>query len=308
MTRKLIWPLLLLVIASTTPLEAGLFEDIYSGLNVLATPSGGPLGFTTDGFATNGSRVGRVRIVPDQVGHGYTLEFNRNFGNDSSGRPEILDFGAYELELNGATSATLGYTNRGFLIGNGEINISNMGYFLRQKTGVQDFELSGTLSAQGALEINQFGFYTLDLDVSNVTSQVIADGLLAQGDDSTNFDVGPISIKGNIYLDALVAVLGALGVDTSALAQLTPGSPAEIIGDSINEQLQGLQLVASTSYGDGQLPPAPIDTLFQTEFASTLDAAQPIVESRNSPDFVPEPGTLFLMATSGALLWRARRR
>lgn len=309
MKRTTICCLVVLAFVCAPSAQGGLFEDIYHGFDVLATPSGAPIGYTSDGFRTNGSRLGRLRIMPDRVGHGYTLEFNRNFGNDSSGRPEVLDLGAYELELSGSTSATLGYTNRGFLIGNGEFNVSNLGYFIRQKTGFQDFELSGTLSAQGNLEINQFGFYTLDLDVSNRTSQMVADGVIVEGDEEATFDIGPITIKGNVFFDAFVALLAATGVDTTALEQLSPTSPIDRIADSIQEQLYGVNLVAGMQYmDDGQLPPAPALSLLGLTETGVLPSAQPLVSSNGGPGLIPEPGTLMLIASGTAFLWGARRR
>lgn len=93
--------LIVLAAASVPQAQSGLYEDIYRGLQLAATPSGYPLTGTADGTRVNGQRAGRLRILPDQVGQGYTLEFDRSFGQDSRGRPEILDLGAYELELAG---------------------------------------------------------------------------------------------------------------------------------------------------------------------------------------------------------------
>ena len=78
MKRTTICCLVVLAFVCAPSAQGGLFEDIYRGFDVLATPSGAPIGYTSDGFRTNGSRVGRLRIMPDRVGHGYTLEFNRN--------------------------------------------------------------------------------------------------------------------------------------------------------------------------------------------------------------------------------------
>lgn len=94
------------------------------------------------------------------------------------------------------------------------------------------------------MEINQYGFYTLNLDVNNLDSQLVVDGVVVTGDTITNFDVGPINVKGNVFYDGLIALLAGLGVDTTGLEQLTPESPIDRIADSFQQQMQSLGMVA----------------------------------------------------------------
>ena len=301
--------LIVLAAASVPQAQGGLYEDIYRGLQLAATPSGYPLTGTADGTRVNGQRAGRLRILPDQVGQGYTLEFDRSFGQDSRGRPEILDLGAYELELAGATRMTLGYTRRGMFVGNANLDIGNLDYSVRGKSGVQDVNLSGTLAMQGALEINQYGFYTLSLDVNNLDSQLVVDGVVVTGDTITNFDVGPINIKGNVFYDGLVALLAGLGVDTTGLEQLTPESPIDRIADSFQQQMQSLGTVAGAQYaGDGQFPPTPAYLASGgSPDESAAQAPAPTVVQAGL-GMIPEPGTILLVGLGGVFLWGWRRR
>jgi hypothetical protein len=307
MKRIALCVLLVAGVAGPPPARAGLFDDIYRRLDLVATPSGSPLLTASDGTRVNGQRSGRLRVVPDAVGRGYTLEFDRTFGVDSHGRPEVLDLGMYELELSGATTATLGFTRRGLTIADADFAASSLAYSLRAKTGIQDAELSGTLDVQNSLEINRLGFYTLNMNVKNANSKLTLDGVVVNDEQTKNFDIGPISVKGNIYFDGLVALLSTLGVDTTALQKMSPKSPIDLISGALQQQMNQLKLSSLVAgiqvTADGQLPPAP--AVFVTP---SVQPATATVAQDNSGSLVPEPGTLFLLASGGALLWGWRRR
>lgn len=300
---------------------AGLFEDLYHGLDLLATPLGSPTFASQIGGAQNGQRFGRLRIVPNNAGQGYRLEFDRSFGNDAGGRPEVLDLGAAELELAGSISATAGYTSRWIHIGNLQTSANNLAYTLRGKTGAQDVSLSGTLNMIQNLEVNELGFYTLNLNVANTVSAVSADGVVVNGDEPTNFNLGPISIKGNIFVDGLGAVLAGLGVDTQFISDVFPESPVDRLNAAIrneaakqdSELLQ--QLAAQLNVDPAMIALGPAAALLDPSTLG-LDAGVILPES-SFPDGVsgssqdvpaaPEPGTLAgLLAVGLALACRRR--
>lgn len=291
--------------------RAGLFEDIYRGLDVLATPSGFPVFPSPDGGFVNGQRSGRLRIVPDRAGRGYALEFDRSFGADTRGRPEVLDLGGYELQLNGAMQATAGFTRRGFLVGNYDFAANNLGYRLSDKTGLQDYELSGVLNVNQSVEVNQFGFYTLRMNVSNSNSTLTQDGVIIRNSEDISFDVGPINVEGNIYFDALLAVLGAVGVDTSQLAALSPKSPIDRIADELQAQFQNAARVAGVSLtADGNSVVLNDSGRGQAALfvgPQPLNAATPTTVG-GEVSYLPEPGTLLLVGLGGVLFGAARRR
>lgn len=279
----------------TTPASGGLFEDVFQGLDLYSTPTG-----TSGGGRANGARFGRLRIVPNQFGQGHRLELDRTFGNDSFGRPELYDLGAFELQLSGATQATFGYTSNGFLIGNGDIRANNLSYTLRNKTGAQDVELRGSINADGQMEINQFGFYTLNLDVSNTGSLFDADGLAVDGDVDADWNIGPISIEGNIFFDATVAIMTSLGLDTSVFEGVFPGSPIDRINAMIVDRMGFDTQVAGEFLG--------VDTGGMTISEAAANEARDFVNdfalvAANPADFgpppadgaVPEPASLTLL-------------
>lgn len=234
----------------STPAMAGLFEDIYRGLGVYTTPIGSP--------RNSGNRYGRLRVVPNELGQGYRVEVDRGFGTDGYGRPEVYDLGNYELQLSGSTEATFAYTRRGILTGSADIFANNLNYALRAKTGAQDIALSGQLNLSQQLEVNQLGFYTLRLEINNTSSSLAADGEVALGNVDTDFDVGPVSLRGNLFFDGALALLTALGVDTTQLESVFPMSPIDRIDDAIRDAFQPQvdvlsEMIAAAEAGESTL-------------------------------------------------------
>jgi hypothetical protein len=290
----------------SSPALGGLYEDLYRGLGYLATPSGSPISAVAGGGMSNGNRYGRLRVVPNEFGEGYRLEFDRTFGVDGRGRPETFDIGNLELTLSGSTQATMSYTGRGVQTLTVDVFSNNLGYLLTDRTGVQDFQLTGRLDVSSSLEIDRLGFYTLDLDISNSNSNMNSDGLIVDGEVDTDFDVGPISIHGNVFVDAAAAALNALGVDASALEDLFPASPIERINNEIETYIDQHLVLGETftaDLGDGMLSseaPVPGDSL--SSLVATVDEAATF----ESPPFgVPESSTLLLI---GALALIGLRR
>jgi hypothetical protein len=265
--------------------SAGLFEDIYRGLEIFTTPVGGP----------SGSRRGQLVITPNELGRGYRLELDRTFGSDSSGRPETYDLGNFELTVFGSVQSTLEFTRRGILTGNAQIRTNNLSYSLSGKSGAQDFELLGRLNVSQDLEINKLGFYTLQLEINNTASELIIEGLVAEGSPDTDFDIGPIDIKGN--------------VDTSELEGIFPKSPIDVINDEIEKALRGQALVLGEDHAididSGALSSAA--ALEAKNFVADL-----ILEIDDAEDYgltadgdrVPEPTGFLVLALLGLIVAR----
>lgn len=295
--------------------HADLLQNVWRGLDLLATPSGSPLSTLADGTRINGARSGRLRIVPNGIGAGYQLEFDRTFGVDSRGRPETIRLGGLaELTLDGTTQLTLGYNGKGtFRSVHGDFVANNLTYSLRTTNGAQDMQLVGTLNVSNAFEVNPLGFYTVNVNIRNTDAQLFVDGVVARDQQTTNFDIGPIAVRGNVYYDATLAVLTGLGVDTTELEQVFPRAPTDQIDQAIRDALQQAGLVAGTSAEadmssllakavtdqvTGRVLDGLVATSGATDEAGRTTPASP----------VPEPGTLVLFASGGLVLWHRRRR
>lgn len=299
-------------LVAAVPSQAGLFDDLYRGLDILATPSGSPVALGPGGGLQNGARQGRLRIVPNRFGEGHRLEFDRRFGADAFGRPEVFDFGAFELELDGTISNTTQLTRRGFLIFSTQNFIDGVNYTFRGKSGLQDVRLSGSFDLRQSLELNRFGFYELRLEGSNRGSKLEFDGLAVGGSRNTEFDIGPINIKGNIFYDGLLAILSGVGVDTTGLAGLFPKSPLDTIGESLREDFE--KEIARVAGASADIPPgaaAPARSVLAdgAAFGATGAGPSPAEGAGNPPNahVIPEPGTAVLLAL-GLLVLGSRRR
>ena len=294
----------LTAVLTSTPALASLWEDVYRGLEILTVPAGN----------TGGNRFGRLAIRQNEFGEGYRLELDRRFGVDTFGRPEVYEFGNYELQLSGSLQSTLSYTSKGLLTGNAEFLTNALSYELRGKTGAQDVTLSGVLDVAGEMEINQLGFYTLDFDLSNNPSGLLLDGLAVDFPEAlpTDFEIGPISVKGNIYFDLAMSFLTALGIDTSGLEGAFPGSPISRINDEIGTLLQEQSVVlgeTAEGWEAGKLADAAVVELSGAP-GQVLDSGASSNESGRGtfPGPVPEPVSLLALAIGSLVMLAARRR
>lgn len=299
---------------------AGFVDNIYRGLEILTTPLGGPLSTSSDGTVFNGSRSGRVRIVPSGIGEGYQLELDRTFGVDSRGRAETLHLGGVaDLTLSGPIQITAGYNGRGmFRTYRGEFGASNLGYLLRTKTGAQDATISGTFNTSTAFEVNPFGFYNLAVDISNSNASYALDGVVIRDEQDMNFNVGPINIQGNIFYDMALSLLNSAGVDTSDLEELFPRSPIGTINEAIQDAIQQRDVVAgiSSEYSHAALLARAVigqdsgaaEALF-ADLAIAPTATTAVADAASTPALaVPEPGALLLLTFGASTIWYWRRR
>lgn len=296
------------------PAAAGPYASLYRALQVVATPIGGSLITAGDGTRINGQRQGRLRIVPNRLGKGHRLELDRTFGLDSRGRPEVFDAGPFEMELAGATQMTLGYTSRFFPVVNGEFVANNLNYRASVKTGAVDGNIVGTVNLNNAFELNPLGFYTLSVNVSHDNSAIFFDSINDQNAEEIDFDIGPITARGNLYYDLFVALLSSIGVDTTELAALTPKSPIDQINEAIQNAYADAAAVAGyqvTAFDSDGLTLEPIESLSPTDDlipAGDTEAALAGAAPPAAPAIVPEPATLTLLAAGLLLLHRRRDR
>jgi hypothetical protein len=291
-------------LALAMPAHGDFFEDLYRGLDILSRPSGAPLQLSDSGGLQNGSRFGRVRVVPNDLGGGYKLEFNRNFGFDSAGRPEILNIGIGELRLDGNTQFVAGYTNRVLPTLDFSSFIGNLNYTLRTKSGPQDLELTGVFNANTNATINALGFYDVTFEAANTDAFLRLEGAVIDSLQDADYDIGPISIRGNLFADIAIAALSSFGVETSGLEGAFYQSPIDRITDAIQAELKPLldaQAQATLLAGQrvtSTLPPLPGPVRITADGPERVAAA---------PSSVPEPSSLLLIAAGLAACAAGRR-
>lgn len=298
----------LLVTAMTlcaAPASAGLFEDLYGAIDrYYATPTGFPTSVGPAGGRINGSRFGRLRIVPNELGDGFRLELDRSFGADRLGRPEVFDAGNLELELSGGTQATLEFTRRGIPTVDATALASTLAYSLQGKTGGQDFLLTGQLDLSQAFEINALGFYGLNLTVNNIESQLIGEGLAVDGAVDTDFDIGPISVRGNVFFDAFLALATSLGINTDELETIFPNSPIDRINDQIENAFRQNEVLGEAVITELELSPA---TAWEGQPLDAPAVGGPeTIGPAFDPAQAPEPASLVLIALLGLVALRRR--
>lgn len=170
------------------------------------------------GVMTSAAQPDLFRDVPLALGQaGFNLEGSKNplsGGADFSlnhnfvGNP--LDFGAWDLTLLGPIS--LDFSTGGRQLSqldialttapNGRIAATPLGYVLNYDVGGQSMQVEGTLLIDAEFSLNGFGFYDFELAYSS-RQDVARDGRFANDDETYDFDVGPISVSGNIFADVL---------------------------------------------------------------------------------------------------------
>lgn len=322
MYRRAAISVLVFAFAGVWTADASAWNTVWRGLDILATPTGSPLITTGDGTRVNGARSGRLRIVPDGVvGKGYRIEYDRSYGADSRGRPETFRFGGLgEMTLSGATQMTAGFTSpaKKLYFGHADINATNLSYNLQTRIGAQDAKLQGTLNATGTLNANVFGFYDLTLNVANTNSQLTIDGVAANDQKDTNFNIGPISVKGNLFLDGALGLLGSTGIRATDLETLFPNSAIQQINDALAADLQ-----ANGAQQNADQRSKVVTALVATVLGQNADAANQLMQTLTenpsvladiaqaapaTPTSIPEAGTLTLLGVGATALITARHR
>jgi len=88
-------------------------------------------------------------------------------------------------------------------------NPTSVSYDFWVNTGFQDVEIVGEGSLDAQIDINAFGFYDIDAFVSNRGTFTI-DGVAYSDSGTLDYDMGPVSLSGNIFVDILAAMTAPL--------------------------------------------------------------------------------------------------
>jgi len=287
------------ILAVTSSVQAGTVQRLLHGLDAVGFNFAGEQNFLSGG---------------------YDIAVSRQFTG------QTLDFGATQLTLQGTPVLTFSTANRGldeikFSLNTGS---SPLSYTLTTDTGNQISTLTGSFMLNATAKINQFGFYDVVLDVSSRQS-FTNDGRFSNDPSTQDFDIGPVSLRGNIYADLLAAVtdpiFNALGIDNvfaqfSASGQFQSKLDAQAAklqakaqsGEALSaDEISQLGSMMATATALGIATPN-FDFLSNIDYSNGVVFDDPVAVSRSTQyQVVPEPASLALIAFGTVVLFRRRR-
>ena len=261
------------------PVRADVFRDVGLGLGYA-------------GFNIEGNR--------NILSGGYDFLINRNF----IGNP--LDAGTTDLTLSGPISLSVS-TGARFVdtfdvslrtAVNANTNAFPVSYVLNSDVGGQSTQVSGTLFIDANLSVNGFGFYDLDLTYSS--RQDVEDrGRYSNRNDEYGFDLGPITVSGNIFADVLAVVTTPVFEGTGRVNPFASFSGSA----KLNELMLGMDGAALRQLATGDMQTgrslfAPLSTQVLAALNGRTDQLWGTNEKGRTPGYgaaIPEPTVLLLV-------------
>jgi len=172
------------VLAPAAVANAGLQQDLRIGLNLFDYQFG---------FQRN------------VLGDGWDFQAVAFYGG------QTYDMGVAQLTLGATSSSTVrlsaGYTTRGLPAANFSLLTDGapLSYTLDANYGFQDFTATGDILVNVDTRINALGFYDQTFQISN-RGTYETDGFGPTDSGTLDFDVGPIVVSGNVFVDIAAAL------------------------------------------------------------------------------------------------------
>lgn len=282
----------------------------FTKLSVLAACIFGVGAFTDSARGGGVSDLNRgLQLVGfTYLGDDNVLTGGREFLATNTFSGNAIDFGPWSLTLQGPLSTGFSVANRPFqsfdftfgTSASGSNAASPLTYSLDFNLGDQTGSISGSLLLDGAASVDRLGFYTVRFDASS--RNTLAGTSVNTGE--FDFDLGPVDIAGNIYVDAIALltdpIFDAANV-VNPFDSLTARNQIQAIVDAQTSDLLDL-LENGVTPGDG---------IAQREITLTLSpnvtngvATEP---SLTGGSIVPEPTVLLLMLAGLPFVARRRR-
>jgi len=232
----------------------------------------------------------RVDAARNPITKGYDARADRYFIN------ETADLGFATVTLRGQLTLTASLTKlptRAFSYGISTED-NPLSYTITLKDAVQDVTVTGDIIIDYEFSMNGGGWYHKTLKVRN-RGTIEADGVLAEADNNIDFDLGPIDMSGNVFIDAAAFLVDLAGGDSSSLRGVSSAGPFLVLGE---------QEVAL----DAEILAADQDLAEQINAAVT----QAVLEAATAPTraamVVPEPSAIALLVLGCAYLTLKRHR
>jgi len=173
------------------------------------------------------------QLKHDVFRDGWVYNFGQTFNN------KTYDLGNAELTLSGSLFGEFSFSRRGideveFTLGTGD---NGLAYTYEYFDGLNKVTVDdGFLFIDEDIKINKYGFYDLQLNVSNRGTVVDENG----NETPLDFDIGPINMHGHWVIDLINLTLGdALGF------QLPGGASDQIVAGWFQAAELGLEQAAA---------------------------------------------------------------
>ena len=271
--------------ASTAPARAGFVEDVVFAL----------------GYA-NFDVVGQHNVLSG----GVDVSVSNNF----LGNP--LDFGSAELRMQGPISLELSAGGRfvpqlevSFQTATSSTRTSTpLNYLWDIDVGGQQSQIAGNLLVDGSLWVNKFGFYELDLEYSS-RQTVTNEGRFANDETDYDFDVGPVTIRGNIFADLLAVLTDPIFEATNSVNIFASFSGRagvqKALKDAAEDALDRLAQGNTFDIDNGLISPIALGVV-----RGDIDPSLPLTQAQTRA-VTPEPTVMLLMLLGAPLLVFRRR-
>ncbi len=318
--RRLLAAIVLTVVAAAgSTAHAQLGKKLLEGISIPLSPT---LGQVPNGPQAD-QNIFRQRFLRNYFGDGYGYEFTRTFGSDSYGNFNQFDFGSLlNASFQGSVHNRVEINRR--LVPELKIQMDTSGaplqYNISTAPGGQTFTFSGSLTSNVTANINALGFYTLQVSASNTGTSRL-EGYVVTDQQSTDFDIGPVNVTGNIYVDLAAAIVQAIANNplASSVTDVPSGAtgktknadgtdvdPATLTDQQIGEMLGHALIQAMFKQTLSDLTNGELEKL-QSALGLTPEDAQNGLSAAGYVT-VPEPTTLALLVAPAVIFVFRRRK
>lgn len=259
------------------------------------------------GFAPNVQR--------DPLTKGINATYSRAFFNNS------LNYGVSTLTLTGGMTVQGSVAKRPFPGASFGIKSTSdpkggavpLTYTLTIPRAAEQITVSGNVTFNTSAKVDQTGYYSIVTNIEN-RGTVTTTGAVASTN-NIDFNVGPISQTGNIYLKAVGGLVNALGGNGNAVAGLPNTGPLVSLDQYDLSKLDTDTLATMDPNKLNLDDPEQLDAYVNAVLLKGLNDAATTpgigtTTTKMAPlNPVPEPSTLALLALCGGMtFFRARRR
>lgn len=276
---------------------------------------------------TNSAYAGLYRDIGFALGQsGFTIAGDRNLlsgGEDFFvGRTFVantLDFGAWDLTLQGPIAVELSTGGRYLSqfdfdfttsTGNGAAS-QPLNYTLNYDVGGQSATITGSILIDGGVSLNGFGFYDLDFTYSS-RQEVTREGRFANDVTDFDFDLGPISVSGNVFADVLALVTQPIFEASGTVNPFASFSGAAKLREIID--LTALAAVQQLASDENLLQPGQAfiqsgpqtSSVVLTGLSTTPFIPSQSLTVNSAGRVVPEPAVVILLLLGVPLVVRRR--